>query len=341
MATSSRTSQLGKVHKVLKKHYEPVAPDPERTVFEHLMFACCLENAPYDPAEEAFAALEHNFFDWNEIRVTTIRELSEVMARLSDPPAAANRVKRVLQSIFESTYSYDLEDLRKQNLGPAVTHLKKLDGTTNFSVAYVTQAALGGHAIPVDAGVLDAFCVVELVTEHDVVAGVVPGLERAVAKSKGLEFGSQLHQFGAEFAANPYAPALHAILLEINPDARGRLPKRRGRKASRSSAQSGKRQSAQKKAGKRARAAEATGESKKKQAGQKKKSAKSQPTESDKKRADQQGAAGSKEASPAGQQASAGKKKPAAAKRKPAARKKSDVGTRKTSSAGLSKRKPR
>jgi endonuclease-3 len=105
MATPSRTSQLNKVHKIVKKRYPTVAPDPERTVFEQLMFACCLENAHYDQAEEAYAALEHNFFDWNEIRVTTIRELSEVMACLPDPPAAANRVKRVLQSTFEARTS--------------------------------------------------------------------------------------------------------------------------------------------------------------------------------------------------------------------------------------------
>ncbi len=113
MASSSRTSQFHKVHKVLKKHYAVVATDPARSVFEQLVFACCLEDAHHDRAEEAYAALEPNFFDWNEIRVTTIRELSEVMACLPAPPAAANRVKRVLQSTFESTYSYDLEDLHK------------------------------------------------------------------------------------------------------------------------------------------------------------------------------------------------------------------------------------
>ena len=34
----------------------------------------------------------------------------------------------------------------------------------------------------------------------------MPGLERAIAKSKGVEFGSLLHQFGADFSANPYSP---------------------------------------------------------------------------------------------------------------------------------------
>ena len=61
----------------------------DRTVMEHLLFACCLEDARYEAAEEAFAALKHTFFDWNEVRVTSISELSEVMACLPDPRAAA------------------------------------------------------------------------------------------------------------------------------------------------------------------------------------------------------------------------------------------------------------
>jgi endonuclease-3 len=227
MAPVSRTAQFAKVHKVLKKYYKPVAPPADRPVLEHLLFACCLEDARYDAAEEAFAGLVHTFFDWNEVRVTSISELSEAMAALPDPRAAANRLKRVLHGVFEELYSFDLEDKRKKNLGPTVKWLERIDGTTKFSVAYVVQAALGGHAIPVDAGTLAALGVVGLVTDADVETGEVPGLERAVTKSRGVEFASLLHQLGADFAANPFSPQLREILLAIDPDAAERFPQRR------------------------------------------------------------------------------------------------------------------
>lgn len=231
MALSSRTAQYNNLHKILKKRYKPVIAPPDRPVLETLLFGCCLENAHYEAADEAFAAMVHNFFDFNEVRVSSVRELSEVMARLPDPSVTAGRVKRILQEVFEATYSFELEDLRKQNLGPAVERLEKLGGTTRFSVAYVVQATLGGHSIPIDSGTLQALHVVDLVTDEDVQAGVVPGLERAIAKNKGEEFGSLLHQLGADFTANPYAPALHELLLQINPEAQARLPKRRAAKA--------------------------------------------------------------------------------------------------------------
>ena len=231
MNAPSRTSQFAKVHKVLKKHYKSHPSNAGRTVLEHLLFACCLEDAPHGPAEEAFAALVHTFFDWNEIRVTSVSELSEAMSALPDPRGAANRVKRVLHAVFETTFAFDLEETRKKNLGPTVEWLQKLDGTTPFAVAYVVQSALGGHAIPIDAGTMAVLLVLELVDEKDAATGNVPGLERAVAKSKGIEFGAVLHELGANYSANPYGSAIREILLAINPECKSRLPKRRAKRA--------------------------------------------------------------------------------------------------------------
>jgi len=350
MAGPSRTSQFSKVHKTLKKHYKPVVPDPERPVLEHLLLACCLENAHHPVAEESLAALVHTFFDWNEIRVSTIRELAEVMAALPDPPAAASRVKRVLQHVFEDGYSFDLEELRKSNLGPAVERLNKLDGTTAFSVAYVVQSALGGHAIPVDPATLAVLRLVELVTDEDVEACVVPGLERAISKSKGVEFGSQLHQLGADFTANRYSPAVHEILLQIDPDIKDRLPKRRVSKKARAGTggeaeAAGQPGDVQPGSEQPAQPAEPKPDDKKKDAvkrsaGRKKRadaeSAKAPPAE--------EGAKEGETAWPAG-------KKPAVERKRTAsARKKTDSGKSQgpddgseeaRSAAGLSKRKPR
>jgi endonuclease III len=232
MASVSRTALFAKIYKVLKKCYKPAPSNASRSVMEHLLFACCLEDAHHEAAEEAFAAMVHTFFDWNEVRVTSISELSEILARLPDARAAANRIKRVLHAVFEATFNFDLEDKLKKNLGPTITWFEKLDGATRFTVAYVVQAALGGHSIPIDTGTIAVLRVLDAVTDKDVTAGVVPGLERAIAKSKGVEFGSLLHELGADYSANAYASPLRAILLQIDPDVEGRLPKRRAERPS-------------------------------------------------------------------------------------------------------------
>ena len=228
MSTPNRSTLLTRLHKVLKKHFKTFEP-PERPVLEHLLFACCLENSKFEPAEEAFQILKTGFFDWNEVRVSTARELAETVPMLADPLAAMTNAKRLLYSIFESMYSFDLEHLKKLNLGAAAQKIAKFEGATPFIVAYATQVTLGGHAIPIDRGSRDALIVVGVIDENEAKDGHVPGMERAIPKSKGIEFASLLHQLGADMVSSPYSPALHKLLLEIAPEAKDRLPKRQAK----------------------------------------------------------------------------------------------------------------
>lgn len=225
MATPNRSALLTRLHKVLKKHYKPIEP-PQRPVLEHILYAACLENAGYEAADRAFQTLKTGFFDWNEVRVSTARELAEAVPMLPDPLSAMTNVKRLLYSVFESTYSFDLENLKKLNLGQAIQKIGKFEGATPFVVAYATQVTLAGHSIPIDRGSREALVVVGVIGADEADDGHVTGMERAIPKSKGIEFGSLLHQLGAEMVASPFAPALHKLLLEIAPDAKDRLPKR-------------------------------------------------------------------------------------------------------------------
>jgi endonuclease-3 len=174
-----------------------------------------LEDAKSEAADEAFAKLQQTYYDWNEVRVTTIVELSEVLSSLPEPAAAAARVKKNLQSMFESRYSFDIDDMKKMNLGKAVTDLEAWGGASKFVVAFVTQHALGGHAIPVDTATLEILKLFEIITPGEYEKKVVPGLERTIAKAKGAEFASLLHQFAADFHANPKSQTALSVFKDL------------------------------------------------------------------------------------------------------------------------------
>jgi hypothetical protein len=226
MAAKNRSSLIAKLQKVLKQHYKPITPSGPRQLLEHMLFACCLENSHYDRAEKTYQNLATSFFDWNEVRVSTVKELSEAMRDLPDPMAAASNLKRILQTVFESSYSFDLEAVKKQNLGAGIKRLGKLEGATPFVVAYGTQQGLEGHFIPLDRGALEVLYIVGIASEAERASGAVAGLERAIPKKQGAMFGSLLHQFAADFIANPFSPTVKNLLLSINSEAKDRLPKR-------------------------------------------------------------------------------------------------------------------
>ena len=70
-ANPNRSTLYTKCHKVLKKHYKPVEA-PELSVLDTLMYSFCLENSPHEKADQAFGQLKSTYFDWNEVRVTTV-----------------------------------------------------------------------------------------------------------------------------------------------------------------------------------------------------------------------------------------------------------------------------
>jgi hypothetical protein len=226
MATPNRSALIERTIKVLRRHFKPVSVPKERSLFEHLMFACLLEDSPQETAEHVFTSLKQDYFGWNEVRVSTIRELTDVLRPLVNPPESAARLKQSLHSVFESVYEFDIESLKKQNIGQAVKLLQKYNGTTPFAVSYVTQHALGGHAIPLNQGALVALHAVGVISADEFEKRIVPGLERVVPKSKGAEIGSLLHQFGVEVGRNPYGQQARKLMLEIDPSCKDRLPKR-------------------------------------------------------------------------------------------------------------------
>jgi hypothetical protein len=322
--TTNRTALISKVYKVLKKHYKPIAPPSDRTALEHLLYACVLENARYEAADEAFAKLKELYFDWNEVRVTTVTELAEGMSGLPDAAGAAQRVKKSLQSVFEANYSFDIEALKKQNLGKAEKDLEKVAGTSAFVRAYVAQNALEGHSIPVSKGALDVLYAVGVINDSEADKGQVPGLERAIPKNKGVEFGSLLQQLGADLIASPGSSKVKAVLAEVDGEAKERLTARQARLEAQAAADAAAAKEARGRARAEARAAAAEAKQAQKPGAKvaAKPAGKSAPAANGEK--------------PKGKEKDAAKMKPA-----PPAMKKKEEETRRSGAKGLAKKKPR
>ena len=230
MSAKNRADLINKLHKVVKKEYDFIKPLSNRTVFEHMLYGCCLENSTFEAADEAFAKLQENFCDWNEVRVTTIDELAESGKNLGNPREAGTSVKQTLYGVFEKYFTYDLDFLRKENLGKAVATFQTMKGVTPFVISYVSQNGLGGHSIPIDRSTMSLFYVLGIVSEDEAQKGRVPGLERTIAKTKGIEFFVLIHQLAVDFANTPFSSKVRDRLLEINPDAKERFPKRASKK---------------------------------------------------------------------------------------------------------------
>lgn len=188
MATTINKQRL--LTHLLSTAKKTVEVDEEtRPVLEQVIYGLCRENASREQADEAYRYLCEKFFDWNEIRVSSVREVEEALADLPAAEARAERLIRFLQEVFEKRFAFDLEDLHKKGLKVAAKQLSGYEASNEYVSAWVVQQSLGGHAIPVDAPTLRTARRLGLIDgELADRESLQSSLEHLVPKSRGPQF---------------------------------------------------------------------------------------------------------------------------------------------------------
>src|SRR5262245_16980422 len=185
------------------------APEP-LPVLQQFIYGLCRESATPEQAERAYRNLCEQFFDWNEVRVSSVRELEEALEGLSGAESRAQRLLSFLQEVFETTFSFDLEGLHKKGLKQAAKQLTRFGASSEYVGAWVVQRSLGGHAIPIDAPTLRCarrLGLVEGVVDDPEAARTT--LEHVVPKAKGPAFTDAISEIAEEhcWEHEPNCPA--------------------------------------------------------------------------------------------------------------------------------------
>lgn len=188
--TTNKQRMLNQVLAQVRK--APEAPAP-RGVLEEVIFAICRDGATTEQAETAFQKLKGAFFDWNEVRVSSYREIEDALDLLPGAEEKAHRILLFLQEVFEIHVCFDLDKLLKEGLKQAVKKLLRFKAASDFVCAWVSQRSLAGHAIPLDAPALRCGQRLGLIEDSFAdVESVRASLEHHVPKTKGWGFTEAL-----------------------------------------------------------------------------------------------------------------------------------------------------
>ena len=201
MSTSSHKQQvLTQLQAALKKLHPSEETVSKRPVLEEILYAICREGVTTATADKVFNRFRKGFYDWNEVRVSTMQEVGEYLHGLPNPGSRAKRIVGLLQEVFEEGYSFDLNEIAKKGLKQAAKQLARYKaGVNDFAVAWVTQRSFGGHAIPIDAPALRVFQRLGVIdVEAEDVEAIRSGIEHHIAKANGIEFTEGLSLFAQE-----------------------------------------------------------------------------------------------------------------------------------------------
>jgi endonuclease-3 len=173
-----------------------------RPVLQEFIYGLCRENATGEQADRAYRHLCERFFDWNEVRVSSPREVEEAFTGLSEPDVRAQRLLSFLGEVFEIQFSFDLEKLHKEGVKQSSKKLARFQAANDYVTSWVVQRSLGGHAIPLDAPTLRCSRRLGLVEggQEDCDAARA-SLEHLVPKAKGSLFTDLVSNLAEAFCA--------------------------------------------------------------------------------------------------------------------------------------------
>jgi endonuclease-3 len=223
MATQSKTQLLTNIHTLLKRRYKSRAErDNSRlSVLKSVVYGICHEDTTREQANQAISRFNDEFFDWNEIRVSSLDEIEETLAGIPEPELKAQRIRRFLRQLFNRTYGFNLDSLTKKPLKEALKILRSYDAfSSDYVTATVIQQGLGGHAIPIDKSSRRALERLGI-TESDLPA-LRAVLERAVPKNRGAEFVDLLEELAHDTCVEGVPDCPHCELRKICPFASAR-----------------------------------------------------------------------------------------------------------------------
>ncbi|MBS1823694.1 MAG: endonuclease [Acidobacteria bacterium] len=204
MANSSKAQVLADIQTLLKKRYKTEPTGTKFNVLEAVVYAICHENATKSQADRAFARFKSDFFDWNEVRVSSIDEIRAVFKGMQDEEERAAKLRRFLRQLFDKTYGFNLDALAKKPLKDSIKTLQEYEAfQSDYLVAEVSRLGLGGHAIGLDRAALRLLERLGLGSGDGDVAALRGSVERAVSKTRGPEFAVLVAEVCADVCVEP------------------------------------------------------------------------------------------------------------------------------------------
>jgi endonuclease-3 len=223
MSTAEKSREVQKIVTLLKKKYDTPGRREPTSVLEAMIFAILADGTTTSKADAAFQRLKSNYFDWNEVRVSALVELQDQLSDLPDPEPRAARLKGCLRFIFESTYGFDLEQLKKIPMKEMATRFAKMPGASDYLISRVIRDGLGGTAMPLDSSAVRVLSRLGIIDERTPPEALSASLARQIPRARSFEFCHLLDELGADVCVENEPRCKQCCLVDDCPTGQKRL----------------------------------------------------------------------------------------------------------------------
>jgi len=146
--TNEKIEKLQRVAGLLKGTYGRQRKKKALDPLDQLLLDLLAENSSERRARRAFKRLKADFVDWNEMRVSFLREIESAISMVAQGPAKAVFIKNILVDIFSNHHRVSLDFLREASDAVAERYLGHFEGLGKNTVADVLRVLKQGGSGP-------------------------------------------------------------------------------------------------------------------------------------------------------------------------------------------------
>lgn len=189
------SKEIQKLYRGLKKKGPKIKPVSYDEVLDAFVYALISESITQSQAKAAFDKFDNHFVDVNDMRVCRPEEIMEMIGDDSaETKQIAVHASTCLRTVFDTYNVLGFEDMAKMGKRQARQVLEKITEGDSFVVDYCMLTALGGHAIPLTARMIEYLKDNEMVhadSERDDIEGF---LTRQISAKNAYEFYALLRK---------------------------------------------------------------------------------------------------------------------------------------------------
>jgi len=136
---------------ILDAEYSNKITDEPKSVLSQLIFSIIARNFTRKCADKAFLIFQKKFVDWNEVRISSVSEISEVLEQVNAPNVErkAKNIKKILVDIYSDYHKISLEFVKSFSTEKTKKILQGLRGITPRVMDSVLLFALDYPVVPV------------------------------------------------------------------------------------------------------------------------------------------------------------------------------------------------
>lgn len=234
MAQRLKKANPASVYKALRKKFGARGTYAKKDAVEHIVFSILLTGASPEDTQKAFSALRSAYVDWNEVRVTGLKELSSLLESKGCVPKKAEFIKAFLQKLYIDSHMISAQLLQKMSTKRAFEYVGETTGLPSEQVAAILFEIFDIPVIPIDKQIKYAFVRLGLVKMRATPTQVQKTFSSLASKGKAATAYRVLHILVTEYCrkdeqlcpscpVKKHCPTGHERIMKIR-EARNRKP---------------------------------------------------------------------------------------------------------------------